>query len=339
MAKIFIGSSTEARDRGLVSEIAEWLQNAVHTPAHTIVRWDEAGVFMPGRYVYESLLELSRSVDAAVLVFAEDDQLWYRNDQISQPRANVLIEYGLFSGILGRERAIICKEGDPTTPTDLDGVTYVDVREERKASARRQLEAWAKTLREDPADVRANSEAYVRQLLIRYSEHVEWWTHARPIQPNQSGESYLATFGAAPVWAYMRPPSELIHFLPEASAYEVLSEIYRRLLNFREDSLPVAISLDDDGRPIGIVTPTDLNKLDKWFHDRSRTVKDVWFGSPHRLATCDPDETCRDAYRVMLEREPPILTGLPVVNKEGVLVGFLPHHGGREDWEWIGTSR
>jgi hypothetical protein len=334
MAKIFIGSSTEARQRGLVSEIAEWLE-AVGTPGHTIVRWDDPGVFMPGRFVYESLLDVARSVDAAVLVFAEDDQLWYREDQITQPRANVLIEYGLFSGVLGRERAIICKDGDPRTPTDLSGVTYVDVRAERKASARRQLEAWAKTLAEKSADVRESSDAFIRQLLLRYAEHVEWWTHARPIQPNLSGESYLESFGAAPVWAYMRPPRELIHFNPESTAYEVLSEIDRRLLNFREDSLPVAIWLNDKSEPIGIVTPTDLKKLDKWFHDRSAPASQVCFGPPHQLAACHSNETCRDAYGKMLKREPPILTGLPVVDSRGSLVGFLPHHGGREDWEWI----
>ncbi|MGH7858568.1 MAG: CBS domain-containing protein, partial [Candidatus Binatia bacterium] len=63
-------------------------------------------------------------------------------------------------------------------------------------------------------------------------------------------------------------------------------------------------------------------------------LSEVWFGPPHPLAFCFANETCRKAYRKMLYRKgAPILTGLPVVDRDGRLVGFLPHHGGREDWE------
>jgi hypothetical protein len=325
MAKIFIGSSTEAEQRGVVRRIARWIAAAGHEP----MSWKEPGVFLPGHALFQRLVELSRQVDAAVLVFAEDDRVWYREDQIGQPRANVLIEYGLFSGALGPARTVICRDGSPHTPTDLGGVVYVDMRAGRIRQAGRHFKAWARTLDAGPAP-----EAYARQILVRYREHVHWWTTARPIQPNRQGEPYVERFGSAPVWAYMRPPSELIHCHADSNAYRTMRKIEQRLLDYGEKALPVAIAVDAHARPIGVATPSDLVKLDRWLYRRKAPVSDVWFGPPHALVVCLATETCRSAYRTMLQgSSAPILTGLPVVDRDGRLVGFLPHHGGREDWE------
>ena len=54
-----------------------------------------------------------------------------------------------------------------------------------------------------------------------------------------------------------------------------------------------------------------------------------WYADP---VVCRTDETCREAYRRMLERPMPIKTGLPVVDPALRCVGFLPHPGGRTDY-------
>ena len=146
MAKIFIGSSRESLS--LVGEIHAWLEDL--DLSLEVLRWDDPEAFTPGKYIYDRLVEISREVDAAMLVFSEDDQVWYRNDQVTQPRANVFIEYGLFSGVLGSERAVICRDGNPETAGDLDGLIYIDVSEGRKANARLRLEIWARKVGEAP---------------------------------------------------------------------------------------------------------------------------------------------------------------------------------------------
>ena len=67
------------------------------------------------------------TVDAAVLIFSEDDQVWYRGDLGSQPRDNVLIEYGLFLGRLGQPRVIFCVRGKPRIAQDLQGITFCNL--------------------------------------------------------------------------------------------------------------------------------------------------------------------------------------------------------------------
>jgi predicted nucleotide-binding protein len=105
--KVFIGSSSESVDH--MSEIAMWLEEEKVEP----VPWNLPTLFLPGDNTFLNLIEISRSVDGAIFIFAEDDLVWYRADTVAQPRDNVLLEYGLFVGALGPKRAIICRRGRP----------------------------------------------------------------------------------------------------------------------------------------------------------------------------------------------------------------------------------
>jgi hypothetical protein len=140
--KIFIGSSTEASKRDVLVNLAFWLENFGHTP----IRWDDPGVFLPGQDIFARLLEVAREVDAAVLIFSEDDQVWYRNAQVTQPRDNVLLEYGLFAGLIGSSRVIVGRDGKPKNPSDLAGLIHLDLSPERQAFARAQLQRWLQSI-------------------------------------------------------------------------------------------------------------------------------------------------------------------------------------------------
>jgi predicted nucleotide-binding protein len=134
--KVFIGSSRESSSA--MHTVASWLEDEKHKP----MPWDEPAVFRPGDYIFSRLIEISKQVDAAIFVFAEDDKLWYRTDTntVSQPRDNVLIEYGLFAGISGQERVIVCRKGKPKNPVDLQGIIHVDLSKPQKA--RQHIKAW-----------------------------------------------------------------------------------------------------------------------------------------------------------------------------------------------------
>lgn len=138
--KLFLGSSSEAI--GSVRLVASWLENLGHEP----IPWDRPGLFLPGEYTFLKLIEISKAVDAAIFIFAEDDQVWYRSDSIGQPRDNVLLEYGLFASALGQNRAIICRSGNPKEPSDLRGIVVLDISPTRRENAQIMLQAWIQEL-------------------------------------------------------------------------------------------------------------------------------------------------------------------------------------------------
>jgi hypothetical protein len=118
--RIFLGSSgkqaklVQALTRGL-SEVAE------------VEPWTT--VFNPGVSTLDRLVELTREVDFAAFVFAQDD--WTSNPSDAgaagqaSPRDNVVFEAGLFGGALGMRRTFILHARGAKLPTDLLGMTAV----------------------------------------------------------------------------------------------------------------------------------------------------------------------------------------------------------------------
>ncbi|MFL5685810.1 MAG: TIR domain-containing protein [Chloroflexota bacterium] len=118
--RIFLGSSgkqgklVEAVTRGL-ADIAD------------VVPWTAA--FNPGVSTLDRLVELTREVDFAAFVFAQDD--WTSSSTEStgpgqpSPRDNVVFEAGLFGGALGMRRTFILHARGAKLPTDLLGMTAV----------------------------------------------------------------------------------------------------------------------------------------------------------------------------------------------------------------------
>ncbi|CAH1201358.1 hypothetical protein NTGBS_440060 [Candidatus Nitrotoga sp. BS] len=143
---IFIGSSREA------SEVLDWVSEALERQGHKPVRWDNPGLFPPGKATFDRLIEISKTVHGAVFIFAEDDKAWYRGDGVYLPRDNVLIEYGLFAGRLGAGRSIVAVHKSPKQPADLLGIIYVDVSEPRRERARVELRIWAGSLQSEQVD-------------------------------------------------------------------------------------------------------------------------------------------------------------------------------------------
>lgn len=137
---IFLGSSSSIKSLDDLREIAMQIEDEGHTP----IPWNKAGVFPLGNYVAESLRNICKQVDAAILIFHEDDLVWYRNDYALKPRDNVVYEYGLFEGHLGPKRTIICRRGKPKIPSDLQGIIYCDL--DKKYRAQLELLEWMRFL-------------------------------------------------------------------------------------------------------------------------------------------------------------------------------------------------
>src|SRR6187431_1750372 len=121
--RIFLGSS--GKQEKLLQALTRGLEDiAVVEP------WTTS--FNPGTTTLERLLELTREVDFAAFVFAQDD--WTTNSPASEPaqapgqaspRDNVVFEAGLFGGVLGMRRTFILHASGSKLPTDLLGLTSI----------------------------------------------------------------------------------------------------------------------------------------------------------------------------------------------------------------------
>jgi Predicted nucleotide-binding protein containing TIR-like domain len=119
--RIFLGSS--GQQEKLLQALTRGLQDVADVEPWTTV-------FNPGVSTLERLVELTREVDFAAFVFAQDD--WTTKgaspDEASgqaSPRDNVVFEAGLFGGALGIRRTFILHANGAKLPTDLLGLTSI----------------------------------------------------------------------------------------------------------------------------------------------------------------------------------------------------------------------
>ncbi|HET7031407.1 MAG TPA: TIR domain-containing protein, partial [Candidatus Limnocylindrales bacterium] len=120
--RIFLGSS--GKQAKLLGALTRGLADVA-----AVEPWTTS--FNPGRSTLERLLELTREVDFAIFVFAEDD--WTTADPAAvgaeagqaSPRDNVVFEAGLFGSALGMRRTFIVHAREAKLPSDLLGLTLV----------------------------------------------------------------------------------------------------------------------------------------------------------------------------------------------------------------------
>jgi phosphoserine phosphatase len=124
--RLFIGCSTDvARDfaRYLVEQIEGFCEPVV---------WDH-DTFEVGDTPIESLERALEDHDFAAFIFAPDDTVESRGDTAPAVRDNVLFEFGLFCGRLGRARCFIIEPSDVKLkiPSDLLPVTRLQYNSNR----------------------------------------------------------------------------------------------------------------------------------------------------------------------------------------------------------------
>ena len=115
--RIFLGSS--GQQAKLLDSLPRGLEQVADVEPWTTV-------FNPGTSTLARLVELTREVDFAAFVFAQDD--WTTHGDVAgqaSPRDNVVFEAGLFGGVLGMRRTFILHANGAKLPTDLLGLTCV----------------------------------------------------------------------------------------------------------------------------------------------------------------------------------------------------------------------
>jgi predicted nucleotide-binding protein with TIR-like domain len=118
--RIFLGSSGE--QERLLQALTRGLQDIADVEPWTTV-------FNPGVSTLDRLVELTREVDFAAFIFAQDD--WTTKGAssdapgVASPRDNVVFEAGLFGGALGIRRTFILHANGAKLPSDLLGLTAI----------------------------------------------------------------------------------------------------------------------------------------------------------------------------------------------------------------------
>lgn len=138
--EIFIGSSSEAVD--FMDEIAAKLEGLGEKP----LLWNESGkgIFVPGTNTIDALIEITERVKAAAFIFNADDKIWNKKsslESVDAVRDNVLFEYGLFVGALGKKNVCFICKGNPKIASDLKGITYINS-DEGTSQVKLKLKDW-----------------------------------------------------------------------------------------------------------------------------------------------------------------------------------------------------
>ena len=116
--RLFIASSRER---------LPWA-NAVHSRLDRDVEvtvWDQS--FRPSKFVIESLLERMDTTDFGVFIFSPDDLVEVRGARYLIARDNVVLEFGMHIGRIGRHRCfmLIPRGIDVKLPSDIDGMVPI----------------------------------------------------------------------------------------------------------------------------------------------------------------------------------------------------------------------
>lgn len=140
---IFIGSSKE----GL--PVAEGIKDRLKDFAE-IKLWTDA--FDIAKSNYENLSTQIALYDYAVLIATADDTIVSRKKTSKGARDNVLFEFGLFAGGLGRSRALYVLEKGSKIPSDLLGITLPIIAKKDDPELNASIDTCAEEIRRHVTD-------------------------------------------------------------------------------------------------------------------------------------------------------------------------------------------
>jgi len=115
--RIFIGSSSEGLF--IAKEVKEFFEKD-----YECYLWSD-DIFKYNENFLETLMKEASLFDFGFMIFTKDDYTKSRQQAFDTPRDNVIFEFGLFLGRLGKDNAFIIQDEDVKLPSDLFGNTLV----------------------------------------------------------------------------------------------------------------------------------------------------------------------------------------------------------------------
>jgi Predicted nucleotide-binding protein containing TIR-like domain len=197
LGTVFVGSSDESEN--LAVAVKKILERDSGVIAHY---WRDVMEEHPGSTAIEVLANAIDKYDFGVFLLAADDVLSLRGDQSPSPRDNVIFEFGLFVGSLGRERtfALVPDEVEIRRPSDLGGVV---------------LDTWKTTDDNPTSAVRASANKIRKKIELlgpRHAEESDVSGAIAAIEPGSPEESYDGWLAAVDAGALL--PIDLSNVRP-----------------------------------------------------------------------------------------------------------------------------
>ncbi len=112
---VFIGSSTPSLN------IAQQVQRELSDEIDCSL-WKNDSAFELGKSTLDGLLQAANRYEFGIFVFGADDSIEKDGANVFLPRDNVVFEFGLFLGRLGRDRAYILCDKRSSVLSDLEGI-------------------------------------------------------------------------------------------------------------------------------------------------------------------------------------------------------------------------
>ncbi len=157
---IFVGSSSEAAAH------YERVCGTLEEQGHHVRGWKSA--FDKGESFLATLLRMTESVDAALLIATPDDVRTSRGEMSFVLRDNVLFEAGLFIGALGPLAAGLVVAGSEkvSLPADLAGINVFSFRDGRDNVFARDVRRWAESVlrRKSSSSIARTISARIRSI-------------------------------------------------------------------------------------------------------------------------------------------------------------------------------
>lgn len=122
---LFIASTVE----GL--QLAEKVQIILNNNFDTKM-WNQ-GLITPNSYTLEALIDLANQFDGAVFLFTFDDTTTIRKSEYKTVRDNIIFEYGLFIGSIGKKNTLFVIDEDMKSthlPSDFIGINPIKYKTE-----------------------------------------------------------------------------------------------------------------------------------------------------------------------------------------------------------------
>ncbi len=147
---IFIGYTTESY------EIANRVKN-FFSPDFECTLWSE-GVFGANESFLGTLLKSAGMFDFGFMILSADDETFSKNKWFKSPRDNMVFEFGLFLGNLGKDRAFLIAEKGCKMPTDMSGITYTHYETRMEAGKKIATESLERELARLKSQVTENAQ-------------------------------------------------------------------------------------------------------------------------------------------------------------------------------------
>jgi hypothetical protein len=128
--RVFVGCASD----DAVMARAEFVNSALRSANCVPLTWWTTDAFALGLSLLHNIQNIPSRISGAIFLATPDDKITCRRPELADsckellvPRTNVMLELGHFMGVLGPSNVAICRYRECSLPSDLDGVTYIDM--------------------------------------------------------------------------------------------------------------------------------------------------------------------------------------------------------------------